>query len=70
MKADWGIKFERGQVVMLDKSGVPTRVRILGVTVYDHSPKDPMYEVSEVDTGIRYPAMQSSLKTIPKQVRF
>jgi hypothetical protein len=68
VESKWGIKFERGQVVILDKSGVPTRVRVVGVTVYHHNPKDPMYEVSELETGIRYPAMQHNLKAIPNRV--
>ncbi len=64
--ASWGIKFERGQIVMLDKHQAgPTRVRIVGVHAYEHSPKDVMYDVREIETRIGYPAMQSSLKAIP-----
>lgn len=66
--SSWGIKYHRGELVTLKKcGGEAVTVRIEGVSCSKSG--GTIYDVREIDTGEGYPAMQDSLKKIPRNAK-
>ena len=65
MNREWEIKFEPGQIVILDKSGAPCEVEIEGVSCHKATGWQVIYDVREIESKVGYPASQKSLSKKP-----
>ncbi len=62
MSIPWQFKFNCDQICTVEKqTGEVVRVRVEGVQNRRHL-ECPMYDVREVNSGIGYPALESSLR--------
>jgi hypothetical protein len=65
MNRKWEIKFEPGQTVILDKSGIPCEVEIEGVFCHKATGWEVFYDVREIESKVAYSASQKSLSGKP-----
>ncbi len=65
MNRKWEIKFEPGQTVILDKSGIPCEVQIEGVRSHKSIDWEVIYDVREIGSRVGYPASQKNLNSKP-----
>lgn len=66
MSSAWSIKFNRHQVCTIAKqTGETVKVRIEDVRVDRHG--EVLYGVHEIDSGVNYPACETSLKAWRKE---
>ena len=65
MTREWEIKFKPGQIVILDKSGVPCEVQIEGVSCHKSTGWQVIYDVREIESKVAYSASQKSLSGKP-----
>ncbi len=67
MNRKWEIKFEPGQTVILDKSGIFCEVQIEGVRSHKSIDWEVIYDVREIDSRVGYPASQKNLSVRPSK---
>jgi hypothetical protein len=65
MNRKWEIKFEPGQTVILDKSGIPCEVEIEGVFCHKATGWQVIYDVREIESKVAYSASQKNLSGKP-----
>ena len=65
MNRKWEIKFEPGQIVILDKSGTPCEVQIERVRCHKSIDWEVIYDVREIASRVGYPASQKNLSGKP-----
>jgi hypothetical protein len=65
MNRKWEIKFEPGQTVILDKSGIPCEVEIEGVFCHKSTGWQVIYDVREIESKVAYSASQKNLSGKP-----